>query len=294
VAYNLATVARQLGGQRQGNNWSCPCPVCRYEGRTLSLGYGGNGKLLAHCHGDDCAYDDILASLVEYGLLDDDDADFAGRQIQIVRADEAKKIRRALRIFEGVAGVTGVDGRRYLHNRGITNIPPILKFGICPHRNGNSYFAMVAPFRDVDDQPTGYHATILTPDGSAKAPFPSKDLERECRGVVRGSTIRLFPHDPTCELAVGEGVETSLSAAELFDLPAWSAVSAGGLKTLLLPPDVRRVLLCADHDESGVGLRNAVAARARLQGEGRQVRIVMPPAVGADFNDVLMLRRRNA
>ena len=68
-----AAIARRLGGQRQGNNWRCPCPLgCGY---SLSLGYGENGKLLAFCFGG-CEFDELMLALVEYGLLDDvDDGD---------------------------------------------------------------------------------------------------------------------------------------------------------------------------------------------------------------------------
>ena len=53
-------------------------------------------------------------------------------------------------------------------------------------------------------------------------------------------------------------------------------------------PSVRRIIIAADNDESGVGQRNALAAYDRWTAEGRSVRIVAPPVVGDDFNDVLL------
>ena len=41
-------------------------------------------------------------------------------------------------------------------------------------------------------------------------------------------------------------------------------------------------------DASGVGQRNALAAYDRWTAEGRSVRMVAPPVVGDDFNDVLL------
>jgi hypothetical protein len=78
---------------------------------------------------------------------------------------------------------------------------------------------------------------------------------------------------------------------ELFGLPGWSAVFAGGLKTIELP-EARRVLIAADHDEAG--RQCALAARGRWVAEGRAVRVKVPPISGQDFNDVLLGRRRNA
>ena len=51
---------------------------------------------------------------------------------------------------------------------------------------------------------------------------------------------------------------------------------------------MRRIVIAADNDASGVGQRNALAAYDRLRAEGRSVRIVAPPFVGDDFNDVLL------
>jgi hypothetical protein len=97
-----------------------------------------------------------------------------------------------------------------------------------------------------------------------------------------------------CGTITGEGVETVLSAMEIFGFAGWSAVYAGGLKTAKLPPEMRRVLIAADNDANGAGQRNALAAYDRWTAEGRTVRIKIPPVVGDDFNNVLIKRRSDA
>ena len=82
---------------------------------------------------------------------------------------------------------------------------------------------------------------------------------------------------PASSLALLKAIETGLSFVELFDLPCWSAVYAGGLRSLVLPPDVRRIIIAADNDVSGAGQRNALAAHDRWTAEGREVRIKCPP-----------------
>ena len=146
---------------------------------------------------------------------------------------------------------------------------------------------MLAPIVDVDGEQIGVHLTYLRPDGGGKTEL-TKEYQRECRGAVRGGAIRLIPFEPDVELVLAEGLETSLAASELFGLPCWSAVYAGGLCSLVLPPEVRRIVIAADNDASGVGQRNALAAYNRWTAEGRSVRIVAPPVVGDDFNDVLL------
>ena len=126
---------------------------------------------------------------------------------------------------------------------------------------------------------------------AAARPTLPKEYQRECRGVIHGGAIRLAEHDPDAELIVAEGVESTFSAMQLFGRAGWAAVYAGGLKTIELPPDVRRIIIAADNDASGAGQRNALAAYDRWTAEGRSVRIKTPPDVGDDFNDVLSSQR---
>ena len=282
---SAAGIARQLGATRQGNNWRCACP--RGCGYGLSFCDGADGRLLAFCFGG-CAFDEIMSALVEYGLLDDDDDDdlHVSRGVTVCQRDNTERIAHARQIYDS----GGWDERIavYLCSRGIHLTSPVLRFSEqTPHRLGARLPAMLAPIVNVDGEQIGVHLTYLRRDGSGKADLP-KEYQRECRGLIHGGAIRLIPFEPDVELVLAEGVETSLAASELFGLPCWSAVYAGGLCSLVLPPEVRRIVIAADNDESGVGQRNALAAYDRWTAEGRSVRIVAPPVVGDDFNDVLL------
>jgi putative DNA primase/helicase len=285
-----ATIARRLEGQLQGNDWRCTCPLgCGYD---LSLRDGEHGQLLAYCFGG-CEFNQIMLALVEFGLLDDDDGgDFhAPRRVNGHQHDNAQRIAHARQIY-----CSGVDDERvgvYLRSRRIGLTSPVLKFiEQAPHRLGARLPAMAAPVVNMAGELIGVHLTYLKKDGAGKADLP-KEFQRECRGVIRGGAIRLAEHDPDRPLAIGEGVETALAAAQIFDLPAWSAVFAGGLKTMELPPDVRSVIIAADNDVSGCGQKNTLAAYDRWASEGRTVQVKIPPVVGDDFNAVLAKRRRD-
>jgi Toprim domain len=280
-----AGIARQLGAMRQGNNWRCACP--RGCGYGLSLCDGADGRLLAFCFGG-CAFDEIMPALVEYGLLDDDDDDdlHVSRGVTVCQRDNTERIAHARQIYNS----GGLDDRIavYLQSREIGLTSPVLRFQEqAPHRLGARLPAMLAPIVNVDGEQIGVHLTYLRHDGGGKADLP-KQYQRECRGLIHGGAIRLIPFEPDVELVLAEGLETSLAASELFGLPCWSAVYAGGLCSLVLPPEVRRIVIAADNDESGVGQRNALAAYDRWTAEGRSVRIMAPPVVGDDFNDVLL------
>ena len=128
--------------------------------------------------------------------------------------------------------------------------------------------------------PVALHRTYLAQDGRGKA---DADPARASLGPVWGGAVRLDSVAP--ELVVGEGIETAASAGRLLGRPAWAAISAGNLERgLVLPPEVRRVVVALDPD--GPGERAARAAAARWLAEGRAVRIARPVGPG-DFNDVL-------
>jgi putative DNA primase/helicase len=287
-----AAIARQLGGTRQGHNWRCLCPLdCGY---VMSLSDGEDGRLLAFCFGG-CEFDQVMSALVGYGLLDDcDDSDnlLTPRPTAERIAHAAERIAQAREIYAG--GVQDERVQVYLRSREIGLTSPVLRFQEqAPHRLGARLPAMLAPVVNVSGEQTGVHMTYLRHDGGGKADLP-KEFQRESRGVIHGGAIRLTDHDPDTALIVGEGIESTLSAMQIFGLAGWSAVFAGGLKTIELPPIVGRIVIAADNDANVTGQRNAIAAYDRWAAEGRSVTIKAPPDVGDDFSDVLTKRRPDA
>jgi hypothetical protein len=284
-----AAIAHRLGAERQGHNWRVECPNrCGYD---IAIADGEDGRLLAHCFGG-CTFDEVLPALIEF----DEDADAGeyepARPVESA-IDIARRRAHARQLYDRLAPAAGTIAERYLRSRGITiEIPRILRFGLCPHRSGGTCPAMAAPIVDMSGEQTAVHLTFLASGGSAKAAFIDTRLQRETRGVLRGGAIHLAPHNPGSELIIAEGIETTLSAMQIFGLPGWSVVYAGGLKTIELPSAVRRIVIGADNDRSSAGQRNALAAYDRWRAEGRTVRIKCPSDVGADFNDVLIRRGR--
>jgi len=81
-------------------------------------------------------------------------------------------------------------------------------------------------------------------------------------GPTPGAAVRLGPLDPDRALIVGEGIENALSLMQLRGLPGWSAIGTSGLKSLVLPRAVKRVLIAVDHDPHGKGEEAAREAGA--------------------------------
>jgi len=130
------------------------------------------------------------------------------------------------------------------------------------------------------------HRTFLAPDGNGKA---NVEQQKMMLGNCKGGAVRLAAAAET--LIVAEGIETTLSAMQLYDLHGWAAMTASGIEGLILPSVVRKVIVCADRDEPGErharghGVESAHKAAARWEREGRAVEIMLPPDGLKDFND---------
>lgn len=151
---------------------------------------------------------------------------------------------------------------------------------------------LLARVESADGRLAGLHRTYLQPDGRGKLHIehagevlPPKKLYSLAPGATNGAAVRLYP--PGLRLALTEGIETALAVREATSLAVWACVSAGGLERVALPEAVRAVIIMADRDGSGTGERAARALARRLVREGRRVKVVLPPAAGYDWLDVL-------
>jgi putative DNA primase/helicase len=133
----------------------------------------------------------------------------------------------------------------------------------------------------------GLHLTILEPDG----------LGRRGKRLARGSkpkkgAIRLYPLEAGKPLVLAEGAETALAVRETTGWPVWATIAAPFMKEVIVPPEVREILIAADHDKAGIGAAHALARR--LLREGRRVRLAVPPGEKEDWLDVLVRMKSGA
>jgi putative DNA primase/helicase len=288
-----AEIAAILGdARREGRAWRCRCPL--HGGRSLVIRDGDGDRVLVTCWGG-CDRPNVLAELQRRGMLSGG-GDYSPHVISVPRRDaRARRTSRSLNIWRQTERDVAIVGR-YLAGRGIVldPWPASLRFHPrCPRPkdDAGSFVpplpAMVGLVEHVKLGPVGVHCTYLQRDGSSKA-----DIEKAKAifGAVDGGAIRIGAPRAGQWFAVAEGIETTLSVGMACSMPAWAALSAAGIKKLVLPPQATHVLICADHDASGTGERAARDAAARWLAEGRRVRIAIPPVPGTDFNDILTER----
>lgn len=180
---------------------------------------------------------------------------------------------------------------RYLAGRGLA-VPPdadlLFHPDLAHFETRAGYPAMVGLIRDPAGEIVALHRTYLQDDGdSARKADIAKP--RMMLGKPGGGAVRLAPIAADGILGLSEGIETGLAVMTACPgLPVWAALSTSGMEQVQLPPEARHVLILADHDPSGAGLRAAETLLRRLQGDGRRATIVLPPEPGDDFNDVLL------
>jgi putative DNA primase/helicase len=270
-------IAAALGGKREGREWRCPCPV--HGGRSLTLTEGRDGKLLIHCFGG-CESREVFDELRSLGLIGGDPGAASQeryerwRQHRWAEVDrQQRSVADARRLWESAGDACGTPTERYLEGRGIDVLPlgRLRWVASCPHPGGSRLPAMIARIDNIDGELIGVHRTFLKPDGSGKA---DAEPQKAMIGRAMGGAVRLGAVRPDHWLVIGEGIESTASAMQLWTSPSgWGALSASGLRNLILPPEARRVLICADNDENGVGQAAARDAAWVCEEGGRVVRV---------------------
>ena len=188
---------------------------------------------------------------------------------------------RALEIWRASQPAPGTLAEDYLRGRGITiPIPSTIRYhpGLKHADTGLDLPCLIAAVCGVDRKITGIQRIFLTHDG-CKAPV---NRPKMALGTLRGSAVRLAP--TTDRVWLTEGVEDALALVQMMGEPAWAVLGTSGFKNILLPENIKQVILAPDGDDAGQGIIQEVAIR--LAGQGREVRAAKLPA-GKDWCDVL-------
>lgn len=182
---------------------------------------------------------------------------------------------------------SGDEAMRYLAGRGLQvdlPLPALRLHSRLAYREGAEFGrfpALVAMVTGPDGKGVTLHRTYLKDGRKAPVSSPKKLMPGR---PIKGAAIRL--HSAGDVLGVAEGIETALAARQLFGVPVWSCISAGGIESFRPPPEVGRVIVFGDNDENGTGQAAAWALAKRLIGTGIAAEVRIPERNG-DWLDVL-------
>ncbi len=272
------------------NNRHIQCPLCERK--------GSKGMRINEYRGD-CSYICVCGSGSGFNLI----MEMTGRSFAEVakeidaiigndsRVERKKEIPKAQRkTLSNLQDYRGTDAEIYLKGRGIVNMPQ-MSISYSPEEmyynsTGEKVGMMPAMIAKITDslslEVLQIHITYLK---------NGKKFDRKVKGIASATDyktpcIRLFQAEKT--LGIAEGIESALSAHDMYDVPTWSVVNSGFMKKFRAPLGVTKLMIFADNDRSLTGHSAAFeCARANLSAKNdvTEVSIIWPDELG-DFNDL--------
>lgn len=204
--------------------------------------------------------------------------------------DDAERTERAIAIWKETVPLAGTPAEQYLRRRGVPYNGAALRWHpSCPFGKGTKVGCMIGIVRNIiTNAPQAIHRTAIDPQGRKLSELGSNG--RLTYGPIGGGAIKLTPNeDVTTVIAIGEGIETTLSIRNLPDLeamPVWSLIAANQLAAFPVLPGLECLWIGVDNDESGTGQRAADEATSRWAAVGCEVFRVKPKRIGTDLNDL--------
>ena len=273
---------------------NCPCPMCGGTDRFRFLDRDGSGSWVCNrcVERPGTGLDLVMAftglAFPEAASRVDEivgnvtpDTPTGRREIS---DDERRAILRAL--WSEAKPLADDPASRYLAGRGLAVETSEMRFAPAARDgDGGVRPCMVARVLTADGTRVAtLHRTFLKPDGSGKAEMASP-RKLMPGSLPEGAAVRLGPVKEC--LGIAEGIETALSASQLFEIPVWSAIDGGNLAKWSPPEGVSEVCIFADNDPGFAGQAAAFALAKRLSGKV-EVNVKVPERVGTDWNDVLL------
>lgn len=273
------SILTALGGNKASG--MCRCPAHDDGNPSLSVSER-NGKVLFKCFAG-CTQDAVLAALRQRGLWPLATARTTKSPKSKTEVAPDDKFDLGYRIARA-ATQADLKPEAYFRARGLKAAPPgamLLPSTDTYRFLRKRYPAVVCCLTDRSGKLRGSQVTFLNKSGNGKL---NTRTPRRRYGAGAGAFFHIGRASHSKPLIVGEGIESTASAAEIAGLPAIAVLSASNMKSIK-PPPCKSVIICGDNDKAG---KEAAAVLAeRLVREGKPVSIALPPGDGEDWNDVL-------
>lgn len=287
-AHQLEPRARAIVESLQGT-WSrgkgmCCCPA--HDDRTPSLSVTlGRKAILFHCFAG-CSNEEVIAALDRHGVRSRDLFDGSSA----VTADRQEKRAfnsNARRLWHSATAISDSPAEEYLALRGISRASDQLRYlertPLGPRGAVQFPPAMLAAVT-TDMGIIAVHRTFLDAPRAKLAAF---ERPKRALGSLGCGAVRLAP-PAAGRLGLAEGIESALSAMQMFGVPCWATLGNERFGLIAIPESVRELHLFIDNDAGGE--LAAQRARKAYSAPGRVIRSRAPASAGFDWNDELKAR----
>lgn len=278
------TIVERLNGTWLHGKGMCCCPA--HDDRTPSLSLTlGRKAILFHCFAG-CSNEEVIAALDRQGVRSRDLFDGSGA----VAADTQEKRdfnSNARRLWHSATAISDSPAEGYLAQRGILRASDQLRYlGRTPLGPRGAVLFLPAMLAAVttDIGIIAIHRTFLDLPNGKLAGFerPKRALGSLGCGAVRIAT------PVQGRLGLAEGIESALSAMQLFGIPCWATLGNERFGLVAIPESVRELYLFIDNDAGG-----ALAEERALKAYAAPNRVIhsrAPASPGFDWNDELKSR----
>ena len=277
-------IVESLGGTWRQTKGMCCCPA--HDDRTPSLSVTlGRRAILFHCFAG-CSNEEVIAALDRQGVRSRDLFDGSG----VVAADRQEKRAfnsNARRLWHSATAISDSPAEEYLAKRGILRASDQLRYlqrtPLGPRGAVQFLPAMLAAIT-TDVGVIAVHRTFLDSGSGRLAGF---ERPKRALGSLGCGAVRLAP-PATGRLGLAEGIESAMSAMQLFGIPCWATLGNERFGLVAIPESVRELHLFIDNDLGGE-LADLRARKAYLA-PGRVIQTRAPASTGFDWNDELKAR----
>lgn len=278
------TIVESLQGTWSRGKGMCCCPA--HDDRTPSLSVTlGRKAILFHCFAG-CSNEEVIAALDRQGVRSRDLFDGSGA----VAADRLEKRTfnsNARRLWHSATAISDGPAEGYLAQRGILRASDQLRYlertPLGPRGAVQFLPAMLAAVT-TDIGIIAVHRTFLDSGSGRLAGFESP---KRALGSLGYGAVRLAP-PAAGRLGLAEGIESALSAMQLFGVPCWATLGNERFGLVAIPESVRELHLFIDNDAGGeLAERRALKAYSAA---GRVIQPRVPASAGFDWNDELKAR----
>ena len=278
------TIVESLQGTWSRGKGMCCCPA--HDDRTPSLSVTlGRKAILFHCFAG-CLNEEVIAALDRQGVRSRDLFDGTCA----VAADRLEKRTfnsNARRLWHSATAISDGPAEGYLAQRGILRASDQLRYlertPLGPRGAVQFLPAMLAAVT-TDIGIIAIHRTFLDAPNAKLAGF---DRPKRALGSLGCGAVRLAP-PAAGRLGLAEGIESALSATQMFGVPCWATLGNERFGLVAIPESVRELHLFIDNDAGGE-LANQRALKA-YSASCRVIQSRAPASAGFDWNDELKAR----